>query len=1054
MLGSRMTRPANRPVACALGIVVLVLLAAPVSPVVAAGDGPAPDGAVRVTLPVAPYQHQRAGDLDELAVEGYGRLLVPGKPKLPSRIFSIAIPPGAQVADVSVDAGKGVSLPGAYDIAPAPLPRVIGTEDPAIHAEQLARYEANRAAVYSSDDPYPARVAEFVRSAGYRKYNLVDVQVCPFAYRPLSRGLTYYPDITVTVTYRAPEKGVDPMTDHLARSERVAREIIVNYPEAAEWYPTSQAPARGLHDYVIITLDSLTSAVTPLVNWETAKGRTVQVVTTTWINANYTGYDLAARMRAFLRDKYPGGEWGIEDVLLVGHYDDVPVRRTAQDLGYGQPETDYYYAELSLPDDQSWDADGDHQYGENSDPIDFYAEVNVGRIPYSDAATVSSICTKSVAFEQNTDPAFKKNILLLGAFFWDNDPNPRTDNAVLMEVKVNQPWMADWTMTRMYEQGYSAYAMDYNLTLANVVSVWSSGTFGFVNWAGHGSPTSAHVYHGSQPAFITASSTAQLNDNYPSIVFADACSNHDTDENNIIRALLGRGAVGAVGATKVALGCPGWDDPYDGSSQSLDYFFTTSVTSGDYTIGAAHQWALRQMYVNNLWAYVRYETFEWGALLGNPNLSMGAPEPLRISFPDGLPETIGPGAPTAIQVQIADGTETYVPGTGALHYRYDGGAFLTAGLTSLGGTLYQATLPAADCGDTPEYYFSAQGSLGAVVLSPANAPAGVHTTLVGTFTTVVEYDFEGDDDLGWTVGDEGDDATAGIWNRMDPEGTAAQPEDDHTPPPGVKCWVTDGYYGGSLGARDVDDGKTTLLSPVFDLSGLSDATISYYRWYSNDTGAAPNADVFVVDISNNGGATWQNAETVGPSGPGTSGGWIYHEFPVADFVTPTGQVKLRFVASDEDAGSLVEAALDDFKIVALECTPSETCSDGIQNQGEERIDCGGPNCDPCECTSDGACDDGLFCTGAETCDAYGFCQSAGDPCLTTHWCNETDDVCVLYGNGDFEPDGDVDLADFSSFQQCFGSEAIGACEPGNFTGTGMIDLDDLAHFVNELTGPQ
>ncbi len=1053
MLGSRTTQPAHRPVGWVLGILVLVLLAAPARPVVAAGDGSAQEGVVRVTIPVAPYQLQRAGDLDELAVEGFGRLLVPGKPALPSRIFSIAIPPGAQVVDVAADTGKGILLPGTYDIAPAPLPRVIGEEDPAIYAGQLARYEANRKAVYSSDDPYPARVAEYVRSAGYRKYNLVDVQVCPFAYRPVTRGLTYYPDITVTVTYRAVEKGAAPPADHLAGPERVAEDIILNHQEAAAWYPTSQAPSRGLHDYVIITLDALTSAVTPLVNWETAKGRNVEVVTTTWINANYTGYDLAAKIRAFLREKYPSGEWGIEDVLLVGHYDNVPMRRTAQDVGYGQPETDYYYAELSLPDDQSWDADGDHQYGEDTDPIDFYAEVNVGRIPYSDVATVSSICTKSVTYEQNTDPAFKKNILLLGAFFWDNDPNPRTDNAVLMEAKVNQPWMADWTKTRMYEQGYSTYAMDYNLTLSNVVSVWSSGTFGFVNWAGHGSPTSAHVYHGTQPAFIQASSASQLNDNYPAIVFADSCSNHDTDENNIARAIMGRGAVGFVGATKVALGSPGWNDPSDGSTQSLDYFFTTSVTSGDSTIGAAHQAALRQMYVNNLWGYVRYETFEWGALLGNPNLGMGIMEALKISFPDGLPQTINPRVPTAIPVQISNGSETYVPGTGTLHYRYDGGAFLTAGLTSLGGDLYQATLPAADCDDTPEYYVSAEGNLGTVVLSPANAPTGVHSTLVGTFTTIVEHTFEGSDQ-GWTVGDIGDDATSGIWNRMDPEGSDAQPEDDNTPSPGTQCWVTDGVYGGSLGARDVDGGQTTLLSPVFDLSGLPDATISYYRWYSNDTGGSPNEDTFVVDISNNGGSNWLNAETVGPSGAGTAGGWIYHEFQVADIVSPSGQVRLRFAASDEGSGSLVEAALDDFKITALECNPSETCTDGVQNQGEDRIDCGGPNCDPCECASDGVCNDGLFCTGAETCDAYGFCQSAGDPCLATHWCNEGSDVCVPYGNGDFEPDGDVDLADFFLFQQCFGSEATGECEPGNLAGTGTIDLDDLTSFVNGLMGPQ
>ena len=59
-----------------------------------------------------------------------------------------------------------------------------------------------------------------------------------------------------------------------------------------------------------------------------------------------------------------------------------------------------------------------------------------------------------------------------------------------METKVNQPWMANWTMTRMYEQPYSSYPSDYNLEYSNVNNIWSAGKYAFVNWAGHGSPTS------------------------------------------------------------------------------------------------------------------------------------------------------------------------------------------------------------------------------------------------------------------------------------------------------------------------------------------------------------------------------------------------------------------------------------------------------------------------------------------------------------------------------------------------------------------------------------
>ena len=297
------------------------------------------------------------------------------------------------------------------------------------------------------------------------------------------------------------------------------------------------------------------------------------------------------------------------------------MRNTWQDLGYGKPDTDFYFAELSKPDSESWDKNQNQQYGETStDPIDFYAEVSVGRIPWSDPAIVRHICEKSVAYEQNADLSFKKNILLLGAYFWED-----TDNAILMEKKVNQSWMTDWTMTRMYEKNddlWSPYLCDQPLLQENVVPTWSSGKYAFVNWAGHGSPVSSHIYGMGQPPFITAYDCPDLNDEYPAIVFGDSCSNSDTEYDNIGKMLLQQGAVGFVGATKVALGMPAWNDSSDGSSQSLDYFFTTMVTSGEYTQGAALQAALQLMYTNHLWDRRNYETFEWSALWGNPDLGM------------------------------------------------------------------------------------------------------------------------------------------------------------------------------------------------------------------------------------------------------------------------------------------------------------------------------------------------------------------------------------------------------------------------------------------------
>jgi hypothetical protein len=149
-------------------------------------------------------------------------------------------------------------------------------------------------------------------------------------------------------------------------------------------------------------------------------------------------------------------------------------------------------------------------------------------------------------------------------------------------------------------------------------------------------------------------------------------------------------------------------------------------------------------------------------------------------------------------------------------------------------------------------------------------------------------------------------------------GTNAQPENDHTVN-GTICFVTgQGVVGGGDGAADVDGGVTTLLSPNFDLTGLDEPTLEYWYWYSNNVGGSPNTDSMPVEISNNGGTTWVALETIATN----NAAWTKRSWRVRDFVTPTNQVRVRFIARDLAAGSLVEAGVDDLKITNVDCTPN------------------------------------------------------------------------------------------------------------------------------------
>lgn len=319
----------------------------------------------------------------------------------------------------------------------------------------------------------------------------------------------------------------------------------------------------------------------------------------------------------------------------------------------------------------------------------------------------------------------------------------------------------------------------------------------------------------------------------------------------------------------------------------------------------------------------------WGAATGNYTMTLDGPpcsQAVYISLPDGAPPLLSPDEPVTFNVQINDGLESYLPGSARLHYRYTGDSYTSVPLALLGGTLHIASLPPAPCGSQPSFYLSAEGSGGGTSYSPFNAPIGVYSAHVGAQAPFASFDFEAATAEGWTAGDATDNATSGIWNRADPEATTAQPEDDHTPGIAAICWVTDSRAGTSPASFDVDAGRTTLKTPIFDMAGFTDGVVSYWRWYDNSRGTAPNADTFLIDISNNGGASWVNVETLGPSGANSVGGWIYHEFLIANYVTPTSQVRMRFVAQDTGAASLIEAAIDDFTLIGQNCIGSPTCA--------------------------------------------------------------------------------------------------------------------------------
>jgi hypothetical protein len=301
-------------------------------------------------------------------------------------------------------------------------------------------------------------------------------------------------------------------------------------------------------------------------------------------------------------------------------------------------------------------------------------------------------------------------------------------------------------------------------------------------------------------------------------------------------------------------------------------------------------------------------------MITGPECAQGA---LTLSFPNGLPEAIEPNVSTNITVRIEDGTETYVPGSGLLYYRYDGGGYQTVSLVHDTGDDYIATLPAPSCSDTPEFYFSAQGNLGTVVTSPTNAPTSVYSAQVGTLTVVFDDNFE--TNQGWIAENLG--ATSGDWQRGVPVNDPNWDYDPYSDGDGSgQCYLTQN----ELGNTDVDDGAVRLTSPNIDLAGAQGVSISYdyFLRLTNTDGT----DRLLVEISSNGtGGPWTQIALHNTDG-GLS--WRSHTITQAQLdsagVSLTANMRIRFTANDGGTQSIVEAGLDAFKVVTFVCEEATT----------------------------------------------------------------------------------------------------------------------------------
>ena len=330
---------------------------------------------------------------------------------------------------------------------------------------------------------------------------------------------------------------------------------------------------------------------------------------------------------------------------------------------------------------------------------------------------------------------------------------------------------------------------------------------------------------------------------------------------------------------------------------------------------------------------------------------------LLFDYPQGRPATLVPQGGTSVRVEVAGVCgASAAAGTGLLHYD-DGGGFVSVPMEVVSENVYDAVFPALDCPVGVSYYVSAETAVGTPITDPPDAPATTYNALSASGETVVLEDtFETDE--GWIPVNLG--ATSGNWQRgvpVDDPDWAYDPSSDADG--SGQCYLTQN----ELGNTDVDNGAVRLTSPLLDMTG-ENASISY-AYYLRLTNA-DGSDMLLVEISSSGDAgPWTEIARHDTSGGST---WRLHRIFPDDFqaagVTLTRTMKVRFTANDADQQSIVEAGLDAFKIIELQCTAiGDLDGDGIVGIVDflALLAAWGPcdNCDDCPADLDGDCEVGI-----------------------------------------------------------------------------------------------
>ncbi len=819
-------------------------------------------------------------------IPGEANFMEKGEPALPHINRSIIIPDNQRMIVKVLSAHYEEKL---LKIAPS-KGRISRSIDPG-----TVPYEFGP--VYAIDRFYPGPLATLGEPYIMRDHRGLVVQINPFQYNPVTGIMRIYKDVTVEVSAAGPggvnlfeRKG--KVRAHVRAFEDIYRSHFLNYTRGGEAGSLPEGASNLLYDpmdeqgdMLIIAYDQWISNLDPFVQHKTMMGITANVVGISTIGNDPTS------IKNYIQNVYDTSD--LAWVLLVG--DAAQVATPISSGGASDPS----YAKL---------AGSDH-----------YPEIIVGRFSAQSAAEVDTQVQRTIDYEglpANEQDWFWKGIAIASAEGAGQGDEGQSDQQ--HEEQIRQ-----WLLAFGYTQVDQIY--DPGATDTMVANALNQGR-GIINYTGHGSATSWGT-----TGFNNTDVDALVNDSKLPFIISVACNN---GEFNNYSKCFGeawlRATNGSTGAPTGAIGAymssisQSWAPPMEGQDEfnlvytdpAEPYFsygamcFAGSCSMMDaYGSGGVEMYdtwiifgdpSLRILGTASKLVYDSHTIDDSDPDYGNGdgNIDFGETVRMTVTLRNNRTEPATDVwavlTTTSTGIEIRDAVAYYpdVPGSGTAQSSFPHFTF----------TVHEG------CGTDIKFRMEIHHDDGLTSFASIVVRSGLRIETV-YFEDTMETD------MGWTVS-----GTEEInnWVREDPNGVndgfgnVIQPEDDTTPAPGVKAWVTGNpVQKGKFVPADGDvDAIAILESPVFSASGAVDLALEYDRFCFRGQGQMDSSYCNIA-ISNDGGSTYTSLEQI----ESQANEWTTKTFELAGLLVPTGQMRMRFQLEQISllGDVLLEGAVDDVR---------------------------------------------------------------------------------------------------------------------------------------------